>query len=212
MENNLTTQPTGNPTLPTLINLPRAYTPERAMADPEALRLKIVDYFSLLTSQVPLPDGTFPPRQHPTPPGLAMAMGLRGFDALMQIIQRAEVDPDAYPEESLNVLHVARSLIEEHYLINGIREVIPQQFCKFMLSAYFNRSEKTIQENLNARDNNLNINILGLGAPLTSVEQHKNPTIEMALERGIENTVGEETFTITYNTPAETQCVELEDL
>jgi hypothetical protein len=181
---------TGNPTpnLPSLIRLPRAYPPSRVMADPDQLRMKVVDYFSMLTAD--LED-----RRHPTPPGLAMALGLRSFDALLHILQVAEEDPSTYPEESLDVLHVARTHIEDYYINNGLRETIPHAFLKFLLSAYFNRSEKTIQETLNARDNQLNINILGISAPLPVIEATNGPTID------VEHHEATEGFTIVYDTP-----------
>jgi hypothetical protein len=145
--------------LPTLIPLPKAYTPERVMADATQLRLSIEDYFSLIQEE----------KSHPTPPGLAMAMGLRGFDALMQIMKTVEDDPTFYPEDSTTVLYTARSYLEDYYLRNGLRESIPQAFTKFIMSAYFNRSEKTIQEQLNTKDNNIQISILGVSEPMGTV-------------------------------------------
>jgi len=175
--------------LPTLVKLPRAYPPSRVMADPNQLRMKVVDYFSMLTAD---PED----RRHPTPPGLAMALGLRSFDALLHIMQVAEDDPSAYPEESLDVLHVARTHIEDYYINNGLRETIPHAFLKFLLSAYFGRSEKILQETLNAKDNQLNINILGISAPLPLVEAL---SASQVIDQDVEAT---DTFTITYDAQA----------
>jgi hypothetical protein len=126
------------------------------MADAVQLRTSIEDYFSLLQVE----------GSHPTPPGLAMAIGLRGFDALMMIMKAVEDEPTSYPEDSVSVLYTARSYLEDYYLRNGLREAIPQAFTKFIMSAYFNRSEKTIQEQLNAKDNNIQISILGVSEPM----------------------------------------------
>lgn len=191
-----TNQPTLN--LPTLVKLPKAYPPTRVMADPDELRMKVVDYFSMLT--IDSED-----RRHPTPPGLAMALGLRSFDALLHIMQVAEEDPSAYPEASLDVLHVARTHIEDYYINNGLRETIPHAFLKFLLSAYFGRSEKILQETLNAKDNQLNINILGISAPLPITEAKEGPTID------VEHQEATEAFTITYDVP-EPIIDDLEDL
>ena len=158
------------------------------MADPTSLRTKVVDYFSLLTEDPERP-------KHPTPPGLAMALGLRSFDTLLRIMQQAEDDPTIYPEESLDVLHVARSYIEDHFIQYGLREAIPTQFTKFLLSAYFGRSEKILQETLNQKDNQLNINILGIGAPIPTIEATSaSPVIEHPPTHS-------ETYTITYDAP-----------
>jgi hypothetical protein len=179
--------------LPTLIPLPKSYPPTKVMADANQLRLRVVDYFSLIND----PTNEGPPR-HPTPPGLAMALGLRSFDALLRIMQVAEDDPSVYPEESLEVLHVARSYLEDHYISHGLREMIPTQFLKFLLSAYFNRSEKTIQETLNAKDNQLNINILGIGAPLPLASTTAPTTPLEAPTIDVHPEALPETLTITY--------------
>lgn len=145
--------------------LPKAYAPERVMANAEELYFRIVEYFTLLGESA-----------HPTPPGLALAMGLTGFDSLMRIIKKAEVDTQAYPKESLDVLHVARSLLEDYYLDHGLREAIPAQFTKFIMSSFFNRNEKTIQEGTGQAGGNttINVNILGISRPYEIDPQHPN--------------------------------------
>jgi hypothetical protein len=137
---------------------PKSFSPERVMENPEELHYRIVEYFSLLGEGA-----------HPTPPGLALAMGLNGFNALVRIINEAEIDPKAYPEESLNVLHVARSMLEDYYLDHGLREAIPAQFTKFIMSSFFNRNEKTIQEGgaggTSVTNNTVFVSILGISRP-----------------------------------------------
>ncbi|MGD9156936.1 MAG: hypothetical protein PVG39_00890 [Desulfobacteraceae bacterium] len=147
-------------TLQRSINLPRFYTPEQVMADPDRLRLKIVDYFSLLKDE--------DDPQLPTPPGLAMAIGLRGFDALQRIIRAEEDVPGTYMKESMACLELAGSFIEDAYIQGGLREAMPQQFVKFLLSTFFNRREKA-QVDVNA-DMVFKIEIEG-------ISNRKNPTI-----------------------------------
>jgi hypothetical protein len=142
--------------LPTLFKLPKAYPPTRVMADSVELRMKIIDYFSLIEAE----------NSHPTPPGLALAMGLRGFDALMYIMKEEEASPGTYPEDSMDVLHVARSHLEAYYINHGLREAIPAQFTRFLMSAYFGRSEKIIQEQMGSLDNQIHLDILGISSPL----------------------------------------------
>jgi len=145
--------------LPALVKLPRHYPPSRVMSDPQRMREAVADYFSMLTED---PDNPKPP----TPPGLAMALGLRGFDALLQIKRTEEADPGTYSEEAMAVLDLAAAYIEDYYLTYGLKERLPAAFTKFLLSAYFNRSEKTIQEMVNQPDNNIQVNVLGVSQPL----------------------------------------------
>jgi len=127
----------------------------RVMEDPHRLQTTIEDYFSLIDStQVP-----------PTPPGLSMAMGLRGWTALEHILKTAEEDPDHYPSQSVHCLHVAASLLEDYYLTHGLQENIPQAFTKFILSAYHGRSEKAKMEIDQKIDTDIKITIQGLSTP-----------------------------------------------
>ena len=182
------------PPPPKAIRLPKAYPPSRVMEDPVALRLRVIDYFSLLEAE----------RSHPTPPGLAMAMGLRGFDALMRILKEVEEEPITYPEEALDVLYTARSYLEDYYIRYGLKEAIPAAFTKFLLTAFFNRSEKTIQETLNAKDNNLQINILGVSEPMI-LDGRPQPPIPTAIEQPDPQEVlqkpNHDTLTISYTNP-----------
>jgi len=123
------------------IRLPKTFTPTAVMANPESLLNKVEVYFNERRGAAP--DGSDIP---PTPPGLAMAMGLRGFDALLRILQEEENNPGTYPEASMDVLVKARSYIEEYYIENGLREKLPHAFIKFLMSAFFGRNEKTITE------------------------------------------------------------------
>ena len=132
------------------------------MNDPKLLRLNILDYFALLQEGYP-----------PTPPGLAMAIGLRGFDALLRIVKEEDLEPGTYPAESMDALMIARSMIEDFYITHGLRDAIPTQFTKFLLSAFFNRSEKTIQEMVGGTDNTLEITIAGVSTTLPHLENNK---------------------------------------
>lgn len=151
--------------LPTC-RLPKTFPPTKVMANPILLRQKIVDYFTLLQ-----------PGSHPTPPGMAMALGLNSFDAIIRIVKIEEDTPGTYPEESIDALFLARSLIEDHYINGGLRDAMPAQFLKFLLSAYFARSEKIIQETLGAKDNEISINILGVSQPLPSISAPKEAEV-----------------------------------
>lgn len=123
------------------IRLPRSFTPTAVMANPESLLNKTEIYFNELRGAGE--DGKDIP---PTPPGLAMAMGLRGFDALLFILHEEENNPGTYPEASMDVLVKARSWLESYYIENGLREKLPHAFIKFLMSAFFGRNEKTITE------------------------------------------------------------------
>lgn len=155
--------------IPQIFNkLPRHFPPEKVMADPDVLRMKIEDYFYLLNEEKMLP----------TPAGLAMAMGLHSFDSILKVLKTAQEDESIYPEESLSVLQYAKSMIEDRYIQLGLQERIPQAFTKFLLSAYFARSERIISEQQGAVDNNFQINVLGVSSPMPAVSGTTRQVIE----------------------------------
>jgi len=89
-----------------------------------------------------------------------MAMGFRSFDSLMRTIKAEEEAPGSYPEEAMGVLEVARTYLEDYYIQGGLRESLPKEFIKFLLSSYFSRSEKIASESLK-NDTTFTVNILG---------------------------------------------------
>lgn len=137
--------------LPSIVRLPPGYPPATILADPQRVKDSVIEYFSLCQM-----DETM----RPTPPGLAMAMGFRSFDSLMRTIKTEEEAPGSYPEEAMVVLEVARTYLEDYYIQGGLRDSLPKEFIKFLLSSYFSRSEKIAAE-ANKSDNQFTINILG---------------------------------------------------
>lgn len=136
-----------------MVTIPKAFPPERVMGDSEKLRINLMDYFTLLKAHDLLP----------TPPGLATHIGLRGFDSLLHIMRIEEDQPGTYPKDSMDCLELAKSYIEDAYIQGGLRDAFPPQFTKFLLSAFFNRKEKTSTEI--QQDTNINFRILGLNTP-----------------------------------------------
>ena len=134
-----------------IVRLPTCYPPKTVLADPERIKESVIDYFSLCKMDETL---------RPTPPGMALALGFRSFDSLMRVIKAEEEAPGSYPEESMSVLEVARSYLEDFYIQAGLREVMPKEFIKFLLSSYFARSEKIASEDRKT-DNTFTVNILG---------------------------------------------------
>lgn len=134
-----------------IVRLPPGYPPSMILADPERVKTSVIDYFSLCQL-----DETI----RPTPPGLAMAMGFRSFDSMMRAMRTEEEAPGSYPDEAMAVLEVARTYLEDYYIQAGLREAMPKEFIKFLLSSYFSRSEKIASESLK-NDNTFTVNILG---------------------------------------------------
>jgi hypothetical protein len=134
-----------------LISLPRGYPPKTILSDPQRVREAVIDYFSLCQL-----DET----ARPTPPGLAMAMGFKSFDSMMRAMKLEEDSPGSYPEEAMSVLEVARTYLEDFYIQGGLRESLPKEFVKFLLSSYFARSEK-IAADQTKNDTTFTVNILG---------------------------------------------------
>ena len=188
------------------IRLPRCFHPDKIMNAPELLDLKVVEYFTFLQAEE-LP---------PTPPGLAMALGFSGFSALLKTLQTEEQNPGTYPQDAIYALQRACSYIEDWYVTHGLQEHIPVAFVRFLLSAYHNRSEKTVQEQMGRRDDQLQISILGLSEamPPTHATLQANPqSINLPPSQA-----SEEPLTIVYadtptpNTPTPDTADDLADL
>jgi len=135
-----------------IIKLPTTFSPTRVMASPDVLRLRVTEYFSFL-------EDTGEP---PTPPGLARARGFSNVSILSRTLATADAEPGTYLEESVDALLMACSYIEDWYVRQGLKEAIPTAFTRFLLSAYHNRSERTIQENTGGSKNDLTVSILGV--------------------------------------------------
>lgn len=133
-----------------IVALPEAYSKEVVMADPKKLKMHIIDYFTLLKTE----------EMMPTPPGLATHIGLRGFNEIINILKIEEDQPGTYLPASLDCLELAKSYIEDAYIQGGLRDALPSQFVKFLLSAFFNRKEKTAAE-IEA-DTTITVHIAGL--------------------------------------------------
>lgn len=134
-----------------IFRLPTCYPPKTILADPERIKNSVIEYFSLCKMDETL---------RPTPPGLAMAMGFRSFDSLMRVMKTEEEAPGSYPEESMLIVDMARSYLEDFYIQAGLREVMPKEFIRFLLSSYFARSEKIAGEDRRT-DTNFTVNIQG---------------------------------------------------
>jgi hypothetical protein len=103
------------------------------MADVKKLKSNVELYFSQLKTTNDLP----------TPPGFALAIGLRSFNEILRIEKQEREIPGTYPEESMAILDMASSIIEDMYIKGGLKDQLHPAFTKFILSAFYRRNDKT---------------------------------------------------------------------
>jgi len=110
------------------------------MHDPDLLHILIELFFAMRESEE-LP---------PTVPGLALAIGFNRTQDIVSTLKHWEDDDSQYPESSIHELLSALTRIEDHCLINGLRDRMPASLVKFTLGSYHNVKEPSVNQNQTA--------------------------------------------------------------
>ena len=91
----------------------------------------------------------------PTPEGLARAVGFTSFSQLRSTLKTYHKDY----KTATDFLVSACSIILDYYQQQGLTDRLSQQFIRFLSSAYFDISEKTMQETTITENKTITINI-----------------------------------------------------
>jgi len=134
------------PLLPSVLFRYMNQSPRKLFRNPQSLQAASQVYFS---QTLPAgPSVLSPDDNHPTPEGLASAMGFAGFTSLRKAISRLtpEQQDDPIIAQSLSTILAACSHMQDYYLKHSLSSSVPHQVAKFISSAYFNINETRVTE------------------------------------------------------------------
>ena len=136
-----------------------ARIPARSLiSNSEALRQAAETYFNQT-----IPDGTSkkaPNNNHPTPEGLAIALGFPGYTPLRSILSDPAKVQDM-PKDSLHVLLTSFSTLQDYYLKHSLSSRLSAQIVKFISNAYFNIREtsQSVQDTTSTENKTITIKV-----------------------------------------------------
>lgn len=117
-------------------------SPAVILADPDAVRQATTAY---LHQTMPNGPSTLSD-DHPTPEGLARALGFSSFQHMRHAIERRladpnnAADPDFY-DSTIHTILAACSDLQDYYLKHGLSSTLNTAVAKFISSAYFRVNE-----------------------------------------------------------------------
>ena len=130
------------------------------LADPDRLRAASQVYFSQTLPQGPAQLSA----NHPTPEGLAQALGWASFARMrsdvQKLLQKNANDPNA-PCAVTDTILAACAMMQDYYLKHGLNSSINTTISKFIASAYFDTYEKqhTTTESRHTEDRTITIRV-----------------------------------------------------
>ena len=137
------------------------------LADANRIRQSIQVYYHQTLPQGPAALS----EDHPTPEGLALALGWPSFRKMRDDIERIlSRDRDAY-RDCINTILAACALMQDYYLKHGLSNNINTTISKFISSAYFDTHEKSATTTTSHHTENRSITIRVESASPSSPEE-----------------------------------------